>query len=128
MAGVTGRIRWSVAVPRTVVAHRLNFGCVRFAGGIEMTRASLLYMACAFACGQSVQETVAQGEKIFNQTCAAGYCHGAKGIAGGAPRLAARGFDQAFINATAARGIPGTAMPAVGPSLSRPDRAPRGAD
>jgi mono/diheme cytochrome c family protein len=62
-----------------------------------------------------------QGEKIFNQTCATGYCHGSKGVTGGAPRLAARGFDQAYINTIIARGIPGTAMPAFGSTLSRGD-------
>ncbi len=62
-----------------------------------------------------------QGEKIFNQTCATGYCHGSKGATGGAPRLAARGFDQAYISAMIARGIPGTAMPAFGATLSRGD-------
>ena len=62
-----------------------------------------------------------QGEKIFNQTCATGYCHGSKGTTGGAPRLAARGFDQAYINTTIARGIPGTAMPAFAATLSRGD-------
>jgi mono/diheme cytochrome c family protein len=61
------------------------------------------------------------GEKIFNQTCATGYCHGSKGTTGGAPRLAARGFDQAYINTTIARGIPGTAMPAFGSTLNRDD-------
>jgi mono/diheme cytochrome c family protein len=62
-----------------------------------------------------------QGEKIFNQTCATGYCHGSKGTTGGAPRLAARGFDQTYITTTITRGIPGTAMPAFGTTLSRSD-------
>jgi len=75
---------------------------------------SILIAALAFA---------QQGEKIFNQTCATGYCHGVKGVTGGAPRLAARGFDQAYINTTIARGIPGTAMPAFGNTLSRSDLA-----
>src|ERR1019366_2291683 len=35
--------------------------------------------------------------------------------------LAARGFDQAYINTTITRGIPGTAMPAFGTTLSRND-------
>ena len=73
---------------------------------------SILIPAIAFA---------QQGEKIFNQTCATGYCHGSKGATGGAPRLAARGFDQAYINATITRGIPGTAMTAFGTTLSRSD-------
>jgi mono/diheme cytochrome c family protein len=62
-----------------------------------------------------------QGENIFNQTCATGYCHGSKGATGGAPRLAARGFNQAYIDTTITRGIPGTAMPAFGTTLSRSD-------
>ncbi len=87
-----------------------------------MTRL-LLFAALAPAWAQNVQEIVAQGEKIFNQTCANGYCHGAKGTAGGAPRLAARGFDQAFLNATVSRGVPGTAMAAFAGTLSRPELA-----
>jgi mono/diheme cytochrome c family protein len=61
------------------------------------------------------------GEKVFNQTCATGYCHGVKGAPGGAPRLVARGFDQAYINNTISRGIAGTAMPAFGNTLSKGD-------
>lgn len=61
------------------------------------------------------------GEKIFAQSCATGYCHGARGTPAGAPRLAGRGFDQAYITNTIARGLPGTAMPAFASSLSRAD-------
>ena len=61
------------------------------------------------------------GEKVFAQSCATGYCHGAKGAAAGAPRLAGRGFDQAYITNTVMRGLPGTAMPAFGTTLSRAD-------
>lgn len=61
------------------------------------------------------------GEKVFAQSCATGYCHGAKGAPAGAPRLAARGFDQAYITSTIMRGLPGTAMPAFASTLSRPD-------
>lgn len=59
------------------------------------------------------------GEKVFAQSCATGYCHGARGTAAGAPRLAGRGFDQAYITNTITRGLPGTAMPAFGATLSR---------
>jgi mono/diheme cytochrome c family protein len=62
-----------------------------------------------------------QGERIFKQTCATGYCHGARGEAGGAPRLAGRGFDKDYIDTTIARGIPGTAMQGFGNTLSRSD-------
>jgi mono/diheme cytochrome c family protein len=65
----------------------------------------------------------AQGEKVFQTTCATGYCHGAKGEPGGAPRLAARGFDQDYIRTTVTRGVPGTAMPAFGATLNARDLA-----
>ncbi len=61
------------------------------------------------------------GEKVFAQSCATGYCHGAKGAPAGAPRLAGRGFDQSYITNTIMRGLPGTAMPAFGATLSRAD-------
>lgn len=61
------------------------------------------------------------GEKVFAQSCATGYCHGGRGVAAGAPRLAGRGFDQAYITNTIMRGLPGTAMPAFGATLSRAD-------
>jgi mono/diheme cytochrome c family protein len=61
------------------------------------------------------------GDKVFAQSCATGYCHGAKGTAAGAPRLAGRNFDQGYITNTIMRGLPGTAMPAFGTTLSRAD-------
>jgi mono/diheme cytochrome c family protein len=70
---------------------------------------------------QGMEDLTARGEKVFQETCSTGYCHGAKGTAGGAPRLVGRGFDQAFITATVTRGVPGTAMRAFGTSLERRD-------
>ena len=69
------------------------------------------------------QNTVEQtlGEKVFAQSCATGYCHGARGTPAGAPRLAGRGFDQTYITNTISRGLPGTAMPAFGTTLARAD-------
>jgi mono/diheme cytochrome c family protein len=67
------------------------------------------------------QDLVKQGEAVFSKSCATGYCHGARGTNGGAPRLAARGFDQEFIGGAVARGVPGTAMPAFATTLSRAD-------
>ena len=82
----------------------------------------LLLVAISAQAQQSLQQVLAQGEKIFNQSCATGYCHALKGSSGGgAPRLAARSFDEAYINTTTARGISGTAMPAFGTVLSSPD-------
>jgi mono/diheme cytochrome c family protein len=83
-----------------------------------MTRALLLFVLAALSLAQDI---VKQGEAIFSKSCATGYCHGARGTNGGAPRLAARGFDQAFIANTVQRGIPSTAMPAFGTTLSRGD-------
>ena len=60
---------------------------------------------------------------MFAKTCATGYCHGVKGQSSGAPRLAGRGFNQAYINNTVTRGIPGTGMPSFATVLSRPDLA-----
>ena len=68
---------------------------------------------------QSPEDLTKQGEQVFNRSCATGYCHGLHGVAAGAPRLAARGFDQAYIDSTVARGLQGTSMPAFTGSLSR---------
>ncbi len=67
------------------------------------------------------QDIVKQGETVFSKSCATGYCHGARGANGGAPRVAARGFDQGFIRNTVTNGVSGTAMPAFGTALSRAD-------
>jgi len=88
-----------------------------------MRRALLLVVIFGFAKAQNLADAVKRGEAVFASTCAVGYCHGAKGSAGGAPRLAARGFDQNYIATTVARGIPGTAMAAFGNALPRADLA-----
>jgi mono/diheme cytochrome c family protein len=78
--------------------------------------------AVAFAQGRGGGDT-GNGEKIYNQSCATGYCHGVKGTSGGAPRLASRGFDAAYITQVVRTGIQGTGMPAFGTQLSRLDLA-----
>jgi mono/diheme cytochrome c family protein len=78
-----------------------------------MKRAFLLLVVPFLGWSQS------PGERVFAQSCATGYCHGARGAPAGAPRLAGRGFDQAYITSTITRGLPGTAMPAFGTTLSR---------
>jgi mono/diheme cytochrome c family protein len=80
-----------------------------------MRRTFLLLVIPAMGWSQS------PGEKVFAQSCATGYCHGAKGTPAGAPRLAGRGFDQSYITSTVMRGLPGTAMPAFGTTLPRVD-------
>jgi mono/diheme cytochrome c family protein len=86
-----------------------------------MSRGLLLFAFGALAALTPAQDLVRQGEAVFAKSCATGYCHGARGTSGGAPRLAARGFDRAFIANTVQRGISGTAMPAFGSTLSRTD-------
>ena len=79
-----------------------------------MKRAVFLLLMPALACAQT------SGEKIFAQSCATGYCHALKGGAGGgAPKLAARGFDEAYINSVTVRGVPGTSMPPFAGAMAR---------
>jgi mono/diheme cytochrome c family protein len=80
-----------------------------------MRRAAWLLLIPALGWSQT------SGGKVFAQSCATGYCHGANGAPAGAPRLAGRGFDQSYITNTIMRGLPGTAMPAFGATLSRAD-------
>jgi mono/diheme cytochrome c family protein len=87
---------------------------------------ALLLLIIAFtivpsdAYAQNPQDILKRGEEVFVQSCT-GYCHAAKGGGGGAPRLVARGFDQAYIKNTVTRGIPGTAMLGFGTTLSPTD-------
>jgi mono/diheme cytochrome c family protein len=97
---------------------------------MNRTRLSRTLLAIVFATAsafalraQDLQDVLQRGEEVFGKTCATGYCHGSKGAAAaGAPRLAARGFMQAYIATTIVRGVPGTSMPAFGTSLPAVDR------
>ncbi len=76
-----------------------------------MIRLWPLFALPAFALAQNPASRIARGEQVFNQTCANGYCHASSGSGGGAaPRLVARGFDEAYIAKVVISGIPGTAM------------------
>ena len=88
-----------------------------------MKRALSFMFTAGFTQAQNLADVVKRGETVFASTCAVGYCHGSKGSAGGAPRLAARGFDQSYIATTAGRGIPGTAMASFANALPRADFA-----
>lgn len=86
----------------------------------------LKWMAAAIALAVSCQaqnaaSVVQQGEAVFSKTCATGYCHGIRGGPSGAPRLAARGFDQAYIRKVVTQGVPDTGMASFTTRLSRPD-------
>ncbi len=79
-------------------------------------------IALAASCqAQNVASVVKQGEAVFSKTCATGYCHGVRGGPSGAPRLAARGFDQAYIGKVVRNGVPDTGMASFTTRLSRPD-------
>ena len=78
--------------------------------------------ALASSCqAQNVANIVKQGEGVFSKTCATGYCHGIRGGPSGAPRLAARGFDQAYISKVVTQGVPDTGMASFSTRLSPPD-------
>ena len=88
-----------------------------------MRRAILLLLLPVIGWSQSPPDALKRGEQIFSQSCATGYCHGSKGGASGAPRLAGRGFNQAYIGNVVMRGIPGTGMASFATVLSRADLA-----
>jgi mono/diheme cytochrome c family protein len=64
-----------------------------------------------------------RGEQVFAKSCATGYCHGPRGAAAGAPRLAGRGFTHGYIMNVVSRGIPGTGMVSFASILSKADMA-----
>ena len=88
-----------------------------------MRAAWLVFLLAAGAWAQNVEDVVKRGETLFTTTCGSGYCHGGRGVGGGAPRLAARGFNQGFINTTVTQGIAGTGMTAFGGKLPGADVA-----
>ena len=84
------------------------------------------WLAAGFALvvscqAQNVANVVKQGEAVFSKTCATGYCHGVRGGPSGAPRLAARGFNQAYIDKVVRNGVPDTGMASFSARLSPPD-------
>jgi len=88
-----------------------------------MKLALVMLLSTAGLWAQNVEAVVKRGEQLFATTCGSGYCHGGRAVGGGAPRLAARGFDQAFINTTVTRGVAGTGMAAFAGKLPGPDLA-----
>jgi mono/diheme cytochrome c family protein len=79
-------------------------------------------IALAVSChAQNVASVVKQGEAVFSKTCATGYCHGVRGGPSGAPRLAARGFNQGYIDKVVRNGVADTGMASFSTRLSPPD-------
>jgi mono/diheme cytochrome c family protein len=81
-------------------------------------KAAFLFAIAMLACAQDV---LTHGAQVFAKSCATPYCHGPKGAGAGAPKLAARGFDEAHIASVTRAGIAGTAMQGYGSILARPD-------
>lgn len=79
------------------------------------------FLIAGAGTAQNLNNVLKQGEQVFAKSCATGYCHGARGGPGGAPRLAGRHFDQAYIGNVVTRGVPGTAMLSFATTLARPD-------
>jgi mono/diheme cytochrome c family protein len=91
-----------------------------------MKRAAVKWVVATFVLAvssqaQNVAGVVKQGEAVFSKTCATGYCHGVRGGPSGAPRLAARGFDQAYIGNVVSQGVPDTGMASFTTRLSPQD-------
>ncbi len=78
----------------------------------------MLWLALLMAQAGAPADEVARGEKIFAASCAVGYCHGAGGSAGRAPRIQGRSFTPEYLLKVTRDGIPGTAMPAWRGQLS----------
>lgn len=81
----------------------------------------ILILTAAVACPQNIADVVKRGEDLYTKTCSSGYCHGVRGAGGGAPRLAARGFEQGYIATTVRQGVTGTQMSAFGTTLPAAD-------
>ena len=93
---------------------------------MPMMRRMALALSLASACltqnaAPNQRDVVKRGEQVFTASCATAYCHGARGGPGGAPRLAGRGFDQAYINGAVTRGVADTGMASFAATLARPD-------
>lgn len=84
---------------------------------------TMMLVLAAPGLAQNPDQVLKRGEQVFATTCATGYCHGVRGGPSGAPRLAGRGFDQAYINNVVTRGVPDTGMASFATRLSRPDLA-----
>ena len=88
----------------------------------KLSQLGAAVLALAVSCpAQNLAAVLKQGEQVFAKTCATGYCHGIRGGPGGAPRLAGRRFDQAYIGNVVTRGVPDTGMASFATVLSRPD-------
>ena len=84
-----------------------------------------IFLSAAVAFGQTApsRDTIARGEKIFNESCAIGYCHGKGGTAGRGPSMVGRTLDRAHVDSVIRKGHPATGMPAWEDTLKAADPA-----
>ncbi len=92
-----------------------------FPPGILIMR--LIWFASLFAAGTSkaavpLSAERAEGKRVFETSCAVGYCHGMDGRAGHGPRLRDRTWSRDYLYKTIVQGIPASGMPAWGGKLS----------
>jgi mono/diheme cytochrome c family protein len=83
----------------------------------------LILFACLLSAstlrGQSpISPQAAEGKRVFETSCAVGYCHGLDGRAGKGPRLRDKVWSRSYLYKTIVQGIPGSSMPAWGGKLS----------
>ena len=81
----------------------------------------MIVVALALAQAAVDAAPPAPGEKVFQQNCAVGYCHGAGGAASRGPRLKDREFARDFLEKVVREGIPQTAMPGFTGRLAEAD-------
>jgi mono/diheme cytochrome c family protein len=78
----------------------------------------LLFAAGTLQGADPLSAQQADGQRVFEASCAVGYCHGKDGRAGHGPRLRDRVWSRDYLHKTIVKGIPGSSMPAWGGKLS----------
>ena len=83
----------------------------------------LMVFACLIAATRlqarsPLSAEAAEGKRVFETSCAVGYCHGVDGRAGHGPRLRDRVWSRNYLYKTIEQGIPSSSMPAWGGKLS----------
>ncbi len=81
----------------------------------------MIWLSLLLLQAVGAQEVLERGVVVFAQSCATGYCHGAAGAAGSAPRLRGRSLGLNRVSAAVRDGIPQSAMPGWKDLLSEGD-------
>ncbi|MFN7925163.1 MAG: c-type cytochrome [Bryobacteraceae bacterium] len=78
----------------------------------------LLIISLLAAAVANAQDVFEQGAKVFQTTCAQGYCHGSGGTQGRAPKLIGRVYEGAAALKIIRDGVPNTGMPGFADRLN----------